>query len=388
MKKIILSLITSIFIFSCENMDLKEKNKTVPAKEEIAIANVAENFANCMQQNETRISSEGISAERVRKIDFPQIKTRTQNNDKTIYSVSMSDNKGTVMLVKSNSRIIPLAYFIKETDQSIQGAVSDTVSDLSFLIKSIAEVALLSDPGYADTSDDYIFPGGSLFDCAPKCKVYWDQIAPYNKYCFTKNGEQALAGCVAVAAAQALTVLRPQMNIISSWDEVVKETPSAKAMDEIAKLISYIGKEVKTEYGAKASGAQMKYLSPLFEKYGIKDYGYDNCINVLSNTTHGVCIISGYKEPNKEGHAFLADGLQWYSNGTVMVEGKEPDVLSSAYLHLNYGWGKSYKTDAYILSIHEGWKKEAEDIYGATFRYGMKYYCYAIKEEYEEISNW
>ena len=48
---------------------------------------------------------------------------------------------------------------------------------------------------------------------SPKCKVAWDQNAPYNRYCFTESGQQALAGCVAIATAQALTVLQPSNSL-------------------------------------------------------------------------------------------------------------------------------------------------------------------------------
>ena len=66
-------------------------------------------------------------------------------------------------------------------------------------------------------------------------KLAWNQHAPYNRYCFTESGQQALAGCVAIAAAQALTVLQPSnFPGITSWEEIVKPNPSAAATDEIA----------------------------------------------------------------------------------------------------------------------------------------------------------
>lgn len=381
MKKILLFILT-IFIVSCENadeFDFGDNNNNNP--KENPIAAIAEDFANSMIQNETRSSNMPISAEYVSSIDFPEFKTRATESSKDFYIVPMKNNKGTVFLVTENSDIIPLAYFPKESEYDIQKAVTDTISDLSFLLKSTAEVALYSENlGYADDDDVYLDPFFALLSCSPKCKVHWSQGAPYNKYCFTTDGKQAVAGCVAIAGAQALTVLQPQMpSLITSWSEVTKDSPSSNATEEIAKLISYIGKEVKTKYGTIASGAYTEDLKSFFKKYGIKDYGKDNFFSVLK-TPHGIGVISGYKSPNKDGHAFLADGCLPYA----FIDEKT-NIISHdkkhLYYHLNYGWGENYP-DAYVLDIYHGWSKKAEEIYGATFRYGMTFYSFTYESEW------
>ena len=379
MKKILLFILT-IFIVSCEDVDefdFGNNNNNNPKENPIAV--VAEDFANSMTQNETRSSNMPISAEYVSSIDFPEFKTRATESSKDFYIVPMKNNKGTVFLVTENSDIIPLAYFPKECEYDIQKAVNDTISDLSFLLKSTAGVALYSENlGYVDGTD-IMNPFTELINCRPKCKIHWKQEAHYNKYCFTSDGKQALAGCAAIAGAQALTVLQPQMqSLITSWSEETKDSPSSNTTDEIAKLISYIGKEIKTQYGVSGSYAYVKDLVSFFRKYGIKDFGKENLWSVLK-TTHGIGIISGNKEPNKDGHVFLADGCQAYQFNDETGMGLSKDHV---YYHLNYGWGDDYP-DAYVLDIYRGWKKEAEKIYGATFRYNMSFYSLAYESEME-----
>ena len=37
---------------------------------------------------------------------------------------------------------------------------------------------------------------------SPMLNTRWGQHAPYNKFCFTSTGEQAVTGCLAIAVAQ------------------------------------------------------------------------------------------------------------------------------------------------------------------------------------------
>ena len=191
-----------------------------------------------------------------------------------------------------------------------------------------------------------------------------------------------MAGCVAIAGAQALTVLRPSVPEITSWDEVVKAYPTTKAQDEIAKLVSRIGKDAGMKYGTESSGTSTSKLSPIFAQYKIKDYDAGCAVNVLK-TKHGVIVVSGYRArhgwgPTKhyvDGHAFLADGYIRFSGDKYY------------YFHVNYGWGKGYKDQkvAYLLTSNKNWDKEhANDIYGMCFPKEIKYYTYA----YESEKNW
>ncbi|NMA74248.1 MAG: hypothetical protein GX963_08850 [Bacteroidales bacterium] len=169
--------------------------------------------------------------------------------------------------------------------------------------------------------------------------------------------------------------------MITSWDEVVKPSPTSKYKDEIARLISYIGKEVGMNYGVNGSGAETKKISPILAKYGIKDYDKDRAIDVLK-TKHGVIVISGKRAKHGwgpwkkyvDGHAFIADGYIKYDKKDAPY-----------YLHLNYGWGSNTEPkDVYLLSAGKRWVDDADKYYSTIYRHKLFYYTYA----YEKEKNW
>lgn len=229
----------------------------------------------------------------------------------TVVAASLSNRKGTVILIKDNIDILPIAYFKKENDVNIEEVLTDTTSDLSFLLQSTIDDAVSDKVLKSATSQN----NNIIEHLTPKCKVSWHQRSPYNRYCFTSDGKQAVAGCVAIAGAQALSVLQPKMSMISSWDEATKQYPTNKAIDEIARLVNYIGKQTGMKYEVNASGTKADKLVSLFSVYGINNYGGSNIINVLK-TNHGIVVISGYRAKHGwgpwkhyvDGHAFIADG--------------------------------------------------------------------------------
>lgn len=57
------------------------------------------------------------------------------------------------------------------------------------------------------------------------CQVKWGQSKPYNKYCFTDNGEEALTSCTATAIAQLMSIFRYPSEYNGyrfNWDEMLK----------------------------------------------------------------------------------------------------------------------------------------------------------------------
>lgn len=295
----------------------------------------------------------------------------------TVVAASLSNRKGTVILIKDNIDILPIAYFKKENDVNIEEVLTDTTSDLSFLLQSTIDDAVSDKVLKSATSQN----NNIIEHLTPKCKVSWHQRSPYNRYCFTSDGKQAVAGCVAIAGAQALSVLQPKMSMISSWDEATKQYPTNKAIDEIARLVNYIGKQTGMKYGVNASGTKADKLVSLFSVYGINNYGGSNIINVLK-TNHGIVVISGYRAKHGwgpwkhyvDGHAFIADGFIKYN--------RQNDPY---YLHLNYGWGNYYNKDVYLLSSQGRWvEDEARQAYGIIYPHKMKFFSYTYPIE----KNW
>lgn len=292
------------------------------------------------------------------------------------YSVGLKDEMGTVILAEKGNTIKPLAYFQGENDLDINEVLEDTTSTLSFIVKVLVEQNLDMEESNV-VSDTRAVTNTIVERLEPKCKVYWHQHAPFNKYCFTDKGAQAVAGCVAIAGAQALTVLQPREPLISSWDAVIAEYyyyfSNTEVTKEVARLIAEIGAKIHTNYGETSSGAQKSDLIKHFkDKYGVVDYDCERAIDVLK-TEHGVIIIGGYatKTTKKKffkktttysnGHAFIADGYVKYGD-----EGKKND--DPYYLHINYGWGNN-SYNGYILSANKNYTEDA----GKKYIYKITY---------------
>lgn len=341
-----------------------------------AIVQEAISFASSLDENTTR-SSSAISAKGVQKVNLDFVGDTRADNATDIpdfYSVGLNDGKGTVILVEKDNAIRPIAYFQNENDVNINDALVDSTSTFSFIVKALLGENI--DFKASDVAPTTRAVTNTIVErLEPKCKVYWDQEAPYNKYCFTKDGKQALAGCVAIAGAQALTVLRPYEPLISSWDAVTARSTlnsGTREAEEVAKLIANIGANIGMNYGVEESGAKKSNLISYFKKkYGVEDYDCERAIEVLK-TKHGVIVIRGSastythgwwfweKTHYEDGHAFIADGYVKYGNN-----GKVND--DPYYLHINYGWGGS---NGYILSAQKNYR---EDTYYKKYPYKLTY---------------
>lgn len=385
MKKLIFLFISIIGLFiSCDNEIDNSSGFTSQESDSNLVEKAAILFANSViGSNLTRSNAQQVfTVCPVKSLWSDTAKgTRGLSNHTSLYTVSLKGNYGTVLVSSNGKRALPIAYF--EDENVINDSIlSDSTSDVTFLVENVIRKIKGGDSSFQ--IDSTFNPGNSDIDpnyniikrLEPKCKVHWSQRYPYNKYCFTSDGKQALAGCVAIAGGQALTVLQPQMSIVSSWNNIIQNPNSNTTKEEIAQLISYIGKQVGMNYGIEASGTKQS-LTPLFASYGIKNYGDDNAINVL-NTVHGIVVATGYRSRHgwlvnnyHDGHAFIADGY---------IENE----FGNYYLHLNYGNGQELKR-AYILTSKKAWREDEAKASGVNmYPYKLRFDSYT----YENEKNW
>ncbi|MCR4773314.1 MAG: C10 family peptidase [Prevotella sp.] len=378
----------SVFVcfFSCNNEDISTQSPSVDNSNN-RIAKMALAFAKSINGESTRAINKEMSVKGVYELPTSKYpNTRAISQETSFYTVPMNDNMGTVLVATDGKAICPLAYFMKENSLDVNTILEDTLSDAAFIVQSL--IAKMDDKNHdmshmIDKEDESAGPEIKIVErLQPKCKVSWHQYSPYNNDCPIINGKHALAGCVAIAGAQALTVLRPNIDYITSWDEIVKDDfyRSYAATKEISNLVHQLGVDVNMSYGPNGSGAETASLSNVFAKYGIKDYNAEHAVDVLK-TKHGVIVVSGRRSkhgwgPTKhyvDGHSFLADGYVKYNT-----------VRNTYYFHLNYGWGESYK-DVYVLSNEKNWNvEEASKAYGAVYEHKVLYFAYT----YETEKNW
>lgn len=188
----------------------------------------------------------------------------------------------------------------------------------------------------------------------------WNQDAPYNKYCVF-NSSQCVTGCVATAVAQVLsfhgkrigtktTTLKAipayttEKNSYSVTEKPIREFDWSKMYDtyssgddaekveEMARLMEYVGAGVKMDYGTGSSGASSTSVPGMLKDYfGYdknmqlvyrNDYLYSDWLDLIYEelTTNGPVLYSG--QSTNGGHEFVIDGYD------------EED-----YFYVNWGWG-------------------------------------------------
>lgn len=198
----------------------------------------------------------------------------------------------------------------------------------------------------------------------PLLKTTWDQGMPYNNLCPEINGQKAVTGCVATAAAQVMKYFNwPDKaegyisysdngttrsldfsNVTFDWDNMLDSYSgeyNQNQADAVATLMMANGYAAQMQYSPKASSAQsvtmfvsaqdyFKYNEKaqcLYRDYYTADYWeqmiYDNLANV------GPVFYAG-NDGATMGHAFVCDGYR-----------------SDGYFHINWGWSGYF--DGYFL---------------------------------------
>ena len=189
----------------------------------------------------------------------------------------------------------------------------------------------------------------------PLIKVNWNQPAPYNAYCPSRNGENAVVGCVAVAMGQAMSVhrypSRPKGSIsytasnygglsinfdaerAYNWDEIMA---GSNRYDEAARLLYHAGMSVRMDYGVDGSGipstdvnrisnALKSYFSyPEDVQYIWRNQYTDDWEQLLINELSAgrALVYNAIDSKKSAGHSFNIDGYD-----------------GDGHFHVNWGWG-------------------------------------------------
>lgn len=189
----------------------------------------------------------------------------------------------------------------------------------------------------------------------PFIEVKWNQSSGWNRFCPEDEkgpGGHAYAGCVAVCAAQAMSVynypVQPKgehnyshdkYGYISvnydnqapyDWDNMGLSSSD----DENARLLYHLAVAVNMDFGPDGSGAYTSTLASVLKSY----FGYSQSVSYKSRSSYNdndwkkliideltqnrPVIYSGDGDNGEAGHAFDIDGVG--ADGT--------------YFHLNWGW--------------------------------------------------
>jgi hypothetical protein len=201
----------------------------------------------------------------------------------------------------------------------------------------------------------------------------WSQNSPFNYYVDQEHPGYP-AGCVAVATGlimhycrDTLTYhgeffdfdkIRRGMLVDTSYVETETTYSRVHAVDRVAKLLYFIGIDVRMRYKDGKSGSTMESAGNLLMKlkYKIKGsygcYEYFQASIALAIKSGGLVIISGRETTNS--HCWIIDGYRYsYPGDAPMPE--ERQYMQNIYLHCNWGWGGYhngyYRGDVFAINV-------------------------------------
>lgn len=208
----------------------------------------------------------------------------------------------------------------------------------------------------------------------------WHQGDPFNKY-VTPEHPGCPAGCVAVATGLAMTYCKP---VITYHDEYFDNAEITKAMknessimtkeqaiDRIAKLLYFIGKDLNMNYAVGGSEAYSDDALDLVKKLGytassFKSYNIIDIIKEMRDR-NSIIYMDGREVGKPGGHAWIVDGYHycykvnsggdgWQTTPSIPDENSEIDE-NKAFLNCDWGWGGTsngyYQGEVFDAKYHK-----------------------------------
>jgi hypothetical protein len=228
--------------------------------------------------------------------------------------------------------------------------------------------------------------------------IRWHQFWPYNTYCYTTSGKQALVGCVAVAVAQIMFATSPSTTsnggYTFDWNLIRSDPPSLDPhiynipiVNMVARLMSQLGAPENLEMKYKTfadggSGTSSRYVPRTFANFGysnvepLQDY---NLNAVLLSLAQGKPVyISGLdSDRGYEGHAWVIDAAWVRQVNTCFFQpgSYQPYYFTSCYggvnnfsrtYYVHYNWGWAGEGNGYFYQgVFAPSNRYANDNFGA-----------------------
>lgn len=305
-----------------------------------------------------------------------------QLSDTTLYLINFANNGG-YAIAAADKRVSPVIAYVPEGH--LVGL--DDIGNPGFKMYLERATAYIQKKSREDKWTDKIVGRDSIINSASLDRIRyrqtygswdqyaldhllsteWHQFSPFNDNAPVIDGENAPAGCVAIAVGQILSFYENPIEY--DWTRInkfanLKYSPTAQEKQEakplIAKLLRDIGEGVHMNYGRDGSGAYssnaLAYMRSLyFQCEDLQDYSISKIKESILNG-HPV-YIEGFRykdEVNKTeltGHAWIIDGVGvrrrkvecFYDNELVARSFETDNIISC-----NWGWGKNW--NGYFLA--------------------------------------
>ena len=287
----------------------------------------------------------------------------TDISDTLAYVINYPNESGFV-IVSSSSHVYPVLAYSNEGNFSF----SNDVSKINF-IDNIG--AYLEE---ADINASYSVGDNDIDGCyviSPMVKTCLNQRSPWNKYVIEEH-PGCPVGCVAVATALVMThskyslsyhgtnfPLKSIVDAIASEEEATSDDNALspkrigglitlppflpeysyeQAVDSMAKLLYWIGKDVNMNYSTTGSGAVSRDAYNLCVDLGFTIPSGFASFDILELTQYlsdgHIVYIRGRDYEKNAGHAWVSDGC----NYCVDLDGT---TIINTYIHCDWGWGGS-----------------------------------------------
>lgn len=405
LKRSILFLLSIFILYSCQeedvtNWDTDNENKSISfaVTSEEAINESLKILAEMYPQTKT-VNKNAVSSVYAWRSSSLYSQTRSSQEsiqlpDTMLYIVNFANNGG-YALVSADKRVDGIIAIIDEGSLSPFDEITNPgfrmyLEDVKkYFVKEItaSEVNTKSITSEIDT----VYSDWRVLDIwYPLLKTKWSQGAPFNKYCFTDDGQQAIAGCVAIAIGQIMSSHRyPQSykGYSYNWDSILsgKIKPiSEKGCLDVARLVADIGKLVEMKYGIFSSTA-VSTKTELCLKAMDYHYSYSNsfiierCFGNFRYSNSPV-YISAAASNSLIGHAWVLDGAALRGR-TMYCYDRAGNLLSTKdserqfLIHCNWGWGGS-NNGYFLKNVFDTAQKQADDDLRTRTHYSERYNLY------------
>ncbi len=181
------------------------------------------------------------------------------------------------------------------------------------------------------------------------------QGEPYNKYCFTRYGEQAKVGCVPLAIGTIMGYYKWPLEykgVSFNWDEMKEDSEH----DGWCRIFEICGRPENgdSDYGEESTGTAPYNITRTFENLNYKGATYSNFNTGVvfdSFRTDDLVMIGGYCSAG--GHGWILDGGYVKTKRFITTFPDGYEEVKYYYFHCVWGWeGKGngfYYLDGNIL---------------------------------------
>lgn len=347
MKKLILAIAGTLIIFSSCNDDENITNSNQNQKNDVYLVTLDEALSRADVFFAGTSSTRKTHSRSVKSVQYlnSDQKTRSLKDDITntlLYLVNYENDEGFALL-SGDKRTRAIYAIADEGELNLADTVFNKgLSAFVDIVNIDLQYAAANYPTATQYGESIIIRKAQV---GPLLKWpgprYWGQGAPYNRYCFTQNGKQAVVGCTAISIAQ-----------IMSWyawpDHIGDEHINWHTLKKFkgfhhdnALLFARLGESdlLNMNYGETLSVAAYANYQRTFTRMGYLNPGsfknfIESSVRVILDGGDPVLVTASEYGQNV-GHSWVIDG---YARNVVTEDNTISIDYNTTLFHCIWGW--------------------------------------------------